>query len=103
MHLTHNRGKSVIIFIRTLESTICKYMTSISKHLYIVKLDDVVNKYNNTSHRTTKMKPVDVKPSAYIGSSKEIIDAEYLELFECQNIKAFLQKAMFQIALTKFL
>ena len=103
MYLTHNKGKSVIIFIRTLESTICKYMISISKHVYIVKLDDVVKKYNNTYHRTTKMKPVDVKPSAYIGSSKEIIDAKYLELFEYQNIKAFLQKAMFQIALRKFL
>ena len=36
-------------------------MTSISKNVYIDKLDDIVNKYNNTYHNTTKMKPVDVK------------------------------------------
>ena len=48
-------------------------MTSISKNVYIDKLDDIVNKYNNTYHRTIKMKPIDVKPSIYIVSSKEII------------------------------
>ena len=36
-------------------------MTSISKNVYIDKLDDIVNKHNNTYHNTTKMKPVDVK------------------------------------------
>ena len=38
-------------------------MTSISKNAFIDKLDDIVNKYNNTFHRTIKMKPVDVKQS----------------------------------------
>ena len=66
MYLTHNEGISVIVL-----STICKYMTSISKHVYIVKLDDIVNKYNNTYHRTTKMKPVDVKSSTYIVFNNE--------------------------------
>ena len=52
-------------------------MTSISKNLYIHKLDDIVNKYNNTYHRTIKMKPVDVKYNTYIDSmesrsSKEV-------------------------------
>ena len=47
-------------------------MTSISKNVYIDKLDDIVNKYNNTYHRTIKMKPVDVKSNTYIDSSKEI-------------------------------
>ena len=47
-------------------------MTSISKKVYIDKLDDIVNEYNNTYHKTIKMKPVDVKPSAYIDSSKDI-------------------------------
>ena len=47
-------------------------MTSISKNVYIDKLDDRVNKYNETYHDTIKMKPVDVKPSTYIDSSKEI-------------------------------
>ena len=43
---THNEGKSVVakIFIRTLKNKICKYTTSISKNVYIDKLDDIVNK-----------------------------------------------------------
>ena len=45
---------------------------SISKHFYIGKLDDVVNKCNNTYHRIIKMKPVDIKSKKYINSSKEI-------------------------------
>ena len=49
-----------------------KYMTSISKHVYIDKLNDIVHKYDNTYHRTIKMKPVDVKSNTYIESSKEI-------------------------------
>ena len=48
-------------------------MTSISKDVYIDKLDDIVNKYNNTYHRTI---PVDVKQSTYIDSSKEINDED---------------------------
>ena len=47
-------------------------MTSISKNVYIDKLDYIVNTYNNTYHRTIKMKPVDVKSSTYINSSEEI-------------------------------
>ena len=35
-------------------------MTSISKNVYIDKSDDIVNEYNNTYHRTMKMKPVDI-------------------------------------------
>ena len=36
-------------------------MTSISKNVSIDKLDNIVNKYNNAYHSTSKMKPVDVK------------------------------------------
>ena len=45
-------------------------MTSISKNVYIDKLDDVVNKYNNTYHNTIKMKPVDVNSSTYLDFKK---------------------------------
>ena len=38
-------------------------MTSFSKNVYIDKLDDIVNKHNNTYHITIKMKPVNVKLS----------------------------------------
>ena len=58
MYSTNNEGKSVIAerFIRTLKNKIYKYMTSISKNVYIDKLDDIVNKYNNTYHSTIKIK-----------------------------------------------
>ena len=46
-------------------------MTSISKNVYVIKLDDIVNKYNNTYHRTTTMKPVDIKSSTYIDFNNE--------------------------------
>ena len=46
-------------------------MTSVSNNVYINKLDDIVNKYNNTYHSTIKMKSVDVKSSTYIDCNKE--------------------------------
>ena len=45
-------------------------MTSISKNVYINKLDDIVNEYNNTYHRTIKIKPVDAKNNRYIDSTE---------------------------------
>ena len=49
-------------------------MASFSKSVYIDKLDDIVNKYNNKYHSTIKMKPVNVKSNTYIDSSKLIND-----------------------------
>ena len=71
---THNEGKSVVPerFIRTLKSKIYKYMSSISKNVYIDKLDDIVDEYNNKYHTTIKMKPIDVKDNTYINADKEI-------------------------------
>ena len=73
MYSTNNEGKSVVAerFIRTLKSEICKYMTSISKNMYIDKLNDIVDKYNNTYHTTIKMKPINVKDNTYINTAKE--------------------------------
>ena len=69
---THNEKKYVVAerFIRTLKNKINKYMTSISKNVYIDKLYGVVNKYNNTCHNALKMKPVDLKSKTYINSKK---------------------------------
>ena len=64
-------------FIRTLKAKIYKYMTSISKNMYIDKLDDIVNEYKKTYHRTIKMKPVDVKDDAYIDFNKEVNAKDY--------------------------
>ena len=65
---THNEGKSVVAerFTRALKSIICKYMTSVSKNVYIDKLDDLVNKYNDIYHSIIKMKPLDVKSYQYL-------------------------------------
>ena len=65
MYSTHNEGKSVVAerFNRTLKIKFYKYMSSISENVYTDKLDDIFNRYNNTYHRTIKMKPIDVKDS----------------------------------------
>ena len=51
-------------------------MTSISKNVYINKLDDIANEYNNTYHTTIKMKPIDVKDNTYINADKEVYDKD---------------------------
>ena len=52
MYLIHNEGKFVAErFIRTLKTKIYKYMTSMSKNVYIDKLDDIVGEHNNTYNR----------------------------------------------------
>ena len=73
MYSKHNEGKSVFAerFIRTIKNKIYKFMNSISKNVYIDKLDDIVNEYNNTYHRTIKIKPIDVKDNTYINIGKE--------------------------------
>ena len=63
MHSIRNKEKSVVAerFIKTLKTKIYKYMTSISKNVYINKLDDIVNEYNNIYHRTIQMKQLMLK------------------------------------------
>ena len=46
-------------------------MTLVSKNVYILKLDDIVNNYSNTYHKTIKMKPVDVKNNTYINTDND--------------------------------
>ena len=78
MYSIHNEGKSVFAerFIRTMKTKIYKYMTSVSKKVYIDKLDDIVREYSNTYHRTIKMKLVDVKDNTYIDFKKEVNDKD---------------------------
>ena len=52
------------------------HMTSISKNVYIDKLDDIINEYKNTCHRTIKMMPIDVKDNTYINTGKEVDDKD---------------------------
>ena len=67
MYSAYNEGKSVAAerFIRTIKNKILKPMTAISKSAYFDVFDDIFNKYNNTVHRTIKMKPIDVTSDSY--------------------------------------
>ena len=67
MYSTHNEGKSIVAerFIRTLKNKIYKHMTTISKNVYFDVLNDTVDEYNNTYHRTIKIKPIDVKSDSF--------------------------------------
>ena len=82
MYSIHNEGKYVVAkrFIRTLKTKIYKYMTLIYKNVYIDKLDDIVNEYNNRYNRIIKMKPVNVKDNTYIDSTEFILMIKILNL-----------------------
>ena len=73
MKSENSEGKYVIAerFSGTLKNKIDKYMTAVSKNMYIDKLDNTVNRFNNIYHIATKMKPIDVKSSTYIDFNKE--------------------------------
>ena len=78
MYSIHNAGKSIVVerFIRTLKNKIYKHETAVSKNVYIDKLDDIVNEYNNTYPRTIKMKPIEVKDNTYLDSIKGVNDKD---------------------------
>ena len=70
-------------------------MTSISKNVYIDKLDDMVNRYRNTYHSTIKIKPVDVNSSTYINCDKKnnkkgwkFNVSDHVRITKCKNIFA---------------
>ena len=73
MYSTHNEGKSVVAerFIITLKNKIYKHMTAISKNVYFNVLDDIVDEYNNTYHKTIKTKPIDVKRDSFVEYNEE--------------------------------
>ena len=75
MYSRHNEGKSAIAerFIRILKNKDYKCMTSVSKNVYIDKLDDIVNKYDNTNHSAIKMKPSTKKLMIKIQNLKLVI------------------------------
>ena len=109
MYLMHNEEKSVVAegLIRTLKSRVYKYKISISKNKDINKLDDIVNEYNNTYHKTIKMKPIDVKNNTYINSSKEVNHKDPIfqvgDYVRISKNKKYLQKDIIQIRLKKLL
>ena len=95
MYSTINKEKSVVAerFIRTIKNKIYKYMTSISKNVYIDRLDDIVKECYNSYHKSIKMKPVDVKDNTYIDFKKEVNDknpkfkvGDHVRIFKYKNI-----------------
>ena len=107
----HNERKSVVAerFIRILKTKIYKYMTSISKNVFIDKLVDIVNEYSNTYHRTVEMKSVDVMLKIIhmlILKKKfmiKILNLELVIMYEFLNTKIFVLKDTHQIGQKKFL
>ena len=72
--IQHTVKENLLLLKDLLESEknkIYKYMISIPKIVYIHKLDDIVNEWNNTYHRTIEMKPVDVKYNTCIDFGRE--------------------------------
>ena len=67
MYSTYNEEKFVVAerFIRTLKTKIYKYVTTISKNVYFDDSDNIVDEYNNTYHRTIKMKPTDIGEDSF--------------------------------------
>ena len=68
-------------------------MTAISKNVYFDVLDDIVNKYNNTVHRTIKMKPIDVTSDSYAEYNEDFNKkdpkfkvGDHVRISKCKNI-----------------
>ena len=98
MYSTHNEEKSVLAerFIRTLKKKIYKHMTDVSQNVYVDKLDNIINEYNNTYHRTIKM-------TLLMMLMIKILNLKLVIMLEYQNTKTFLLKDILQIGLKKFL
>ena len=98
MYSTYNEGKSLVAerFIRTSKNKIFKQMTAVSKNNYFDVLDDIVNKYNNTVHRTIKVNHIDVTPESYAEYNedqiKKILSLKLVILLEFHNTKNIFAK-----------
>ena len=108
MYSTHE-GTSVVAerFITTLKNKIYKHMTAISKNVYFDGLNDIVDKYNNTNHKTIKMEPMDVKNNSFAEYDEESNEKDPKFKVNIvsgfQSIKIFLLKDMLLIGVKKFL
>ena len=82
-------------FIKTLKNKFFKHMTALSKNVYFDVLDNIVNKYNNTVHRTIKMKPIDVTTDSYAEYNEDSNKrnprfkvGDHVRISKCKNIFA---------------
>ena len=96
MYSTYNEGKSVVAerFIRTLKNKIFKDMATISNNVYFDVIDDTVDKYNNTVHKTIKMKPIDVTDDSY-SEYNEDVNKKYPKFKVCDHVRISKYKNIF--------
>ena len=88
---THNEGKSVVAekFIKKLKNKNYKHMTAMSKNVYFDVLDDIADEYNNTYHRTIKMKPIDVKSDSFAEHNEDSNEiGDHVRISKYKNIFA---------------
>ena len=108
MYSTHNEKKFVVPerIIRNLKNKSYKYMTLVSKNVYIVKLDDIVNKYNNIYNSINKMKLVDLNQINILTLVKKllmkILNLKLVILLEYHNLRTFSKNTMFEIGQKSF-
>ena len=78
MYSTFNEGKAVVIerFNRTLKNRMYKYFTAQNTYNYIDVLQDFINDYNNTKHRSIKMKPTEASKSKDIQMTQPEVNVE---------------------------
>ena len=109
LYSAYNEGKSVVAerFIKTLKNKIHKHRTSISKNVYFDALDGIVKKYNNTYHKTIKMKPIEVKDYSFVEYNEESNEKDskfnLMIMSEFQSTKIYLLKDILLIGVKKCL
>ena len=105
MYSTYNQGKSVVaeIFIGALKNKIFKQMTAVSRNVYFDVLDGIVDKYNNTVHRSQLTLHLILTLNTMKIQMKKLLILKLVIMLEFQNTKTFLLKDMLQIGQKKFL
>ena len=82
-------------------------ITAVTKKVYFYVLDNIVNKYNNTIHRTITMKRIDITSDSYAeynkDPNKKSPNLKLVIVSEYQNTKTILPKHIFKIGQKKFL
>ena len=107
MYSTYNERKSVVAesLIRTLKNKIFRHMTAVSKKIYFDVLEDIVNKYNNTVHRTINQ--LTLHPIVMLNTmkilTKTIPNLTLVTVSEYQNTKTSLLKDTLKIGQKKLL
>ena len=99
MECFQHRMKENLLLLRdlkTLKNKVFKHITVFSKKIYFDVSDDIVNKYNNTVHRTIKMKPIEVAGDFYLESNKNAFNKDSMELhsMNCILIKKILNSKL---------